>query len=58
MNIVKGVLLIVLIFSVSAPCFGSIDVIKRKKNKWFLSEEVIKTTSVDCDNQSGIESFG
>jgi hypothetical protein len=58
MNIVKSVLLMVLVFSISAPCFGSSMVIKRKKNKWFYSEEIIKTTNVDCNNQSGIASFG
>jgi hypothetical protein len=52
MGIVKSILFIVLISAVSAPCFGNSVVIKRKKNKWLLSEELIRTGSVDGNHQA------
>jgi hypothetical protein len=57
MKAVKGILLLVLMFAISAPCFGSNVAIKRKKNKWLYSGEPVKTTSIDCNSQFRIESF-
>jgi hypothetical protein len=57
MKVIKSILLVVFIFAISAPCFGSNDAIKRKKNKWLYSEETVKTTTVNCNSQSEIVSF-
>jgi hypothetical protein len=57
MKAVKGILLLVLVFAISAPCFGSNAAIKRKKNKWLYSGESAKITSIDHNSQFRIESF-
>ena len=37
MNKIKGVLVLALVFVISASCFGSEVTIVRKKNKWISS---------------------
>ena len=44
MNKIKGVLVLVLVFVLSVPCFGSEVAIVRKKNKWISSVEQIEQT--------------
>ncbi|MDR1524864.1 MAG: hypothetical protein LBS79_06375 [Tannerella sp.] len=51
MKSVKGILLLVFVFAITVPCFGSNVAIKRKKNKWLYSEEVVKTINVSSSSQ-------
>ncbi|MDR1381049.1 MAG: hypothetical protein LBJ47_06175 [Tannerella sp.] len=48
MKAVKGVFLMILVFTVSAPCFGNSDVIKRKKNKWLHPRELVEPANADA----------
>lgn len=57
MNTVKGVLLMALIFAVSAPCFGNSMAIKRKKNKWLHETALTKISDVEQDNQFKSDTF-
>ena len=58
MNTVKGVLLMALIFAISAPCFGNNVAIKRKKNKWLHEAELTKMSDVDQEgSQSKSDTF-
>jgi hypothetical protein len=57
MNKLRSILLPVLIFFVTVPCFGESVLIKRKKNKWLFTVERTKTTIVNQDIQIKADSF-
>ncbi|MDR2679220.1 MAG: hypothetical protein LBC47_00245 [Tannerella sp.] len=47
MKTVKGILLLVFVFAICVPCFGSDIAIKRKKNKNLYTEKLVKITDAN-----------
>ena len=56
MSKVKGVLALVLVFTISVPCFGNSAMIKRKKNKWNHSLEQ-KASDSTINNSETAKSY-